>query len=476
MSAEYVTISQRRAKVVARGDVAVVGGGYPGVCAAVAAARAGASVVLLERDGMIGGQAPTIYTFGLDAVLDEEGRQIIKGIPWEIIQKTYALGNSDPVWDSADFGLLAKEGYDRALAPLCRGFANKQEAFLDRNDYRYVCQQLLAEAGVKVLLEAQVTDTIQEGEVISGVVFQAAFEPCAVKAGVVVDTSPQAVVAAAAGKWIAHRVVYTGSHPHVTGVNVKALIKFVLAHPDDVKIHGLEKPTDADLQRRLELAAPMQFTGFRELLSQASKEDSSLSEIGRCDGGVIFFHDSDGNGSYWINAPELYNADLDDPVAFSEKLLGMRRHQWLTHKFFKNHVPGFESSSLGDTHPHIARVLEISKEPGGFTDYDVTWREMETGSSTRPDLIIRIMGHPERGQSKSGWLLPYAALLPQGLEGLLVTGKPACRFIHYHGTCAAVGQAAGVAAALAASKAVTPRELEPAAVREALNNQGVVTQ
>ena len=263
-------------------------------------------------------------------------------------------------------------------------------------------------------------------------------------------------------------------------MDIKALVKYVLEHGDDVKIHSLEEPTEANLQRRLELGVPMQFTGFRELLSQAAKEDSSFSELGLCvggvDGGMLFFHESDGKGSYWINAPELYDIDLDDPVAFSEKLLGMRRHQWLTHKFFKNHVPGFANASLGDTHPHIARVLEISKEPGGFTDYDVTWEEMETDSSTRDDLIIRIMGHPERGQSKSGWLLPYAALLPQGLEGLLVTGKPACRFIHYQGTCAAVGQAAGVAAAVAAHQGVPPRKLDPTAVREALRNQGVVTQ
>ena len=476
MAAEYVEISQRQARVVAESDVLVAGGGYPGVCAAVGAARAGASVVLLERDGLLGGQASAVYTLGLDAVLDERGKQIIKGIPWEIIQKTVALGNSDPVWANVDFALLAKEGYDSGLAALGRSFAWKQHSYVDRHDFRYVCQQLLVEAGVKVILEAPVIDVAREGDLITGVVFQAALAPCAVKGKVIVDTTPHAAVAAAGGRCIAHRELYMGTHPHVAGVDIELLITYVLEHEDDVSIVGIDQLEEADLKRRLELSVPFEFTGFRDALARAATEDPSLTELGRCEGGAIFFYDHERMGNYWINAPQLYNADLDDPVAFSETLLGLRHHQWLTHKFFTKHIPGFARASLSDTHPHIARVLEISKEPGGFTDYDVTWQEMESGQSTREDLIIRVMGHPERGQSKSGWLLPYACLLPRGLEGILVTGKPACRFLHYQGTCAAVGQAAGVAAAVAANQGVPPRKLDPAAVREALRNQGVVTQ
>lgn len=48
----------RAVPVLANVDVVVAGGGFPGVCAAVAAARAGAAVALVERDGMLGGQRP----------------------------------------------------------------------------------------------------------------------------------------------------------------------------------------------------------------------------------------------------------------------------------------------------------------------------------------------------------------------------------------------------------------------------------
>ena len=80
----------REAPVLVQADVVVAGGGFGGVCAAAGAARAGAKVALIERDGLLGGQAAEVYTFGLDAVVDNNGRQIIRGLPWELITRTVA--------------------------------------------------------------------------------------------------------------------------------------------------------------------------------------------------------------------------------------------------------------------------------------------------------------------------------------------------------------------------------------------------
>ena len=57
MQGESHTLPAREVPELAEVDVAIVGGGFPGVCAAVTAARAGAKVALIERDGMLGGQA-----------------------------------------------------------------------------------------------------------------------------------------------------------------------------------------------------------------------------------------------------------------------------------------------------------------------------------------------------------------------------------------------------------------------------------
>ena len=102
MMGETVSFEQ---KVTVRGvsDVLIVGGGFAGVCAAVAASRAGANTALMEQDGNLGGQAASVYTFGLDGFIDYKGNHYAKGIPWEILLETVAQGCSDPMWEKADF-------------------------------------------------------------------------------------------------------------------------------------------------------------------------------------------------------------------------------------------------------------------------------------------------------------------------------------------------------------------------------------
>jgi hypothetical protein len=127
-----------------------------------------------------------------------------------------------------------------------------------------------------------------------------------------------------------------------------------------------------------------------------------------------------------------------------------------------------------DVHPHIARALLRSQEPGEFTEYDIPWEHIERDGGLYEDSIARVMGHPDAGQAPEGFQVPYRSLIPRGLEGLLVTGKPACRFLHYHGTNAAIGQAAGVAAAVAAKDRTPLRALSVKEVQEELRRQGAV--
>jgi len=161
-------------------------------------------------------------------------------------------------------------------------------------------------------------------------------------------------------------------------------------------------------------------------------------------------------------------------MSLSKTIAETRKQQWLTHRLFREYVPGFERAHLMDVHPHIALALLISQEPGEFTEYDVPWKHVEDGGNLYEDAIARVMGHPDKGQSPHGFQVPYRSLIPKGLEGLLVIGKPACRFFHYHGTNAALGQAAGVAAAVAAKDGVPLRELDVHKVQEELERQGAV--
>ena len=297
------TMPQRQAPILAEADVVIVGGGYPGVCAAVGAARAGASVALIERDGMLGGQVAEIYTFGLDGFIDRNGKQFVAGVPWEILRRTLAEGQSDPTWDKIDYERLERDGLEAELGrcglPIESLFVSSN--YVNPGAFRYVLHCLAEEAGVTTFLESPLVDVMRDGNRVTGIVAQGEYGPFALAAQVVQSTDP-----------------------------------------------------------------------------------SDMTE---------------------------------------------------------QHVP---------------------------------WEHMVEGGNVCEDSIARVMGHPDPKKAPQGWQFPYRALVPRSFDGLLLTGKPACRKLHYHGTNAAVGHAAGVAAAVAAQADVQPRDVCVRKVQEELARQGAV--
>ena len=91
MAAGYRRKSEKNIKKI-ECDVLIVGGGTAGVIAALQAARAGCSTVLVENSGQLGG---TITTGGVafPGLFHAWGRQIIGGIGWELVSETVKLGD-----------------------------------------------------------------------------------------------------------------------------------------------------------------------------------------------------------------------------------------------------------------------------------------------------------------------------------------------------------------------------------------------
>lgn len=117
------------------------------------------------------------------------------------------------------------------------------------------------------------------------------------------------------------------------------------------------------------------------------------------------------------------------------------------HRFFVEYIPGFAHARLMDTYSEISRAYHQTFETSGFTEYDITEQEIRSGICKRTDAVVKILGHPVSGQNPDGWYIPLASMIPKTLDHKLVTGKPACRKIHYIASCALTGQAAGAAAA-----------------------------
>ena len=155
-----------------RVEVLVAGGGIAGFCAAVAARRAGARVLLVEELGCLGGNATS---GGVGAFCGETRGQ-------------------GEVFDEIVSYLERLE----AIAPY-RPYQEREARQFDHQVLAYVLGEMAVAAGVEVLLFTQVAAALREGERVGAVVLSNRSGLAAVPAGVVIDATGEACLARAAG-------------------------------------------------------------------------------------------------------------------------------------------------------------------------------------------------------------------------------------------------------------------------------------
>ena len=170
---------RREIPVICETDVLVVGGGCAGVMSALAAARTGTKVTLVERYGCFGG----LWTAGLVLIVlathvetDQGLKKCVRGIGDELLNR-----------------LLKIKGGIINQGPGMRDPTSDPEAT------KYVMAEMLREAGVEILLNSWVTNAVTEGNSIEGILFESKAGCHAVKAKVVVDASGDGDVFGAAG-------------------------------------------------------------------------------------------------------------------------------------------------------------------------------------------------------------------------------------------------------------------------------------
>ena len=178
----------RELRVTASTQVLVVGGGIAGVAAAIAAARNGASVTLLEREYGLGGLA----TLGLIAIYlpldDGLGEQVIYGLGEELLRMSIihgCEGASPKAWlEQSSLEERKKSRFVAQFNPVM--FALEMERELRR-------------LGVTILYGSVAVSVVREGDRIAGVVIENKSGRSVVTCDVCVDCSGDADIANLAG-------------------------------------------------------------------------------------------------------------------------------------------------------------------------------------------------------------------------------------------------------------------------------------
>ncbi len=172
---------RRELPILHETDVLVVGGGSAGVCAAIAAQRAGAKVTLVERYGHFGG----LWTGGLVVLIIghivKGGKQVCQGIGEEMMRRL----------DRLDGAIINR-----------RPGVNPT---VDAEAAKYMMVEMIDEAGVDVFLHCWGVDAIVSGKTVRGVVFESKSGRQAILAKVVVDATGDGDLFAAAGAEFEHR-------------------------------------------------------------------------------------------------------------------------------------------------------------------------------------------------------------------------------------------------------------------------------
>jgi hypothetical protein len=192
--------------IAVQAEVLVCGGGPAGTAAALAAARQGAKVALIERYNHLGGLA----TGGLVLVLPhfvDHGRQIIGGI---------GLETRDTL---VDHGLAAfREGSD--------------SSYFDPEALKWLSVKLCREAGIEVLHHCWLSDAIVEGGRVRGVVFESKSGSAAALADVVVDATGDGDIYAWAGADFEQSHQAIGLPFRVGGIDMDRWMSWVRDNPE----------------------------------------------------------------------------------------------------------------------------------------------------------------------------------------------------------------------------------------------------
>ena len=443
MAETYITEPAQDIKVLTEAEVVVVGGGPGGHSAAVAAARNGAKTVLVERYGHLGGMATGGIVIQIPHMSDGSDEQQIAGLTQEWIDRLDPIGGvlvpRRSEIGSTDEKLVAY--WRRFMGNVNKGRI-EYTAWVDPELLKCVLNDMVEDAGIKLLLHSWGTRAIVEDGVVKGVVFESKSGRQAVMGKVIIDgTGDGDLLPSAGAEWEG------GFDPSLRS-SMLALV-FRIGNGDYQK-----------------------YCDFRE--SNPDKAQSLMNEMTEIAGTRLLPLPSPRNDVMWVNnwIPNLDNLNVEH---LTELEISMRKMMRKGFDFLKKNIPGFENSFILDTASQtgtrggrrVVGEIRISED------------DIKSGKQYQDTIaVIPRMGPPQESPGKYV-NIPYRCLVPVKTEGLLVAGRSfssdgaANNMANLIPHCIAMGQAAGIAAAIAVKEGIQPRQVDYGKLQEKLLDQDV---
>lgn len=413
-------------------DVVVAGSGPAGICAAVAAAREGAKVALVERYGVVGGNLTTGY---VGPILGMVG----KGTMRDELVELLGVPENDMI------GVTGR-AHDFEMAKIR-------------------LMQFVNHPNIDVYLQTTVTDVIKEGDTLKGIIATSGEGQFALLGKVTIDATGDGLVSYLAGA--------TTEKGREDGLMQPVTLEFTIDGVDESK--GVICIGDVDDVR----LGDERFLDYCKRLSLEGEIPERIA--------AVRLHPTTHSGERQVNTTQVNGVDMTRVDHIFKADLELREQILTLMDFFHKHIPGYENCriiSSGTT----TGVRETRRVIG---DYIITAEEMAAGCRFddvivhRAEFIVDIHNPEGSGQAEDHiqycdpYDLPYRCFTPKGVECLYTAGRCISGTHRAHASyrvmsiCMAMGEAVGVAAAMCAQSGTTPRNLNVKQLQNRLTDKGI---
>lgn len=440
-------------------DVIVVGGGISGAMAAIGASRAGAKTLVVEQYGFLGGML-TAAGVGPMMTFHAGDEQVIQGTTGELIDRLEKKGQSPGhIYDTT--------GFTYTVTPF------------DVEGMKMELELMLTEAGGELLYHAMLASVETDGNIITSITICTKAGLSQLRAKVFIDATGDADLAMHAGVECTKGRESDGACQPMTmkmrmmNVDIQEVRDYIKKNPD-------EFPRLEGDVNRIDKASRISIGGFVQSLAK-----------GRAAGDFTFpredilFFEANTRGEVIVNTTRILGYDANDPWSLSVAEMEGRKQALEVDRFLKKYIPGFGNSVLVYTGPQIG--VRSSRQIKGR--YTLTGMDIHSRKSF-PDTIAHT-GYPVDIHSPDGegtahvkpeWgtfcNIPYRCLVNEQVGNLITVGR--CISVDFEAqaavrttpTMGAVGQAGGIASALAVRDGIRIGDLDFEQLREELRHQG----
>ncbi len=412
-------------------DVAVIGGGPSGVCAAVSAARNGAKVILIESTGCLGGMATSAMVGPFMTSYDRDRKaKTVSGLFDEIVSRLekYSAAISPDKVEAPSLYTSFIERYHHHVTPFNSFFL------------QIVLDEMVKDAGVEVLCYTSFADCITENGQIKSALLTAPEGMIAISAKVFVDCTGIAALADKAGA-----ITYKGEEN--SGVPQPGTLMF--------EVDGV------DSEKYAKYAARPEYPVKAFMLPSKNK----------CK----------------VNHYHVFSVDAANAKSLTTAHQEARYQVLKAFAVLKDKTPGFENADISS----VASVLGVRESRHVECEYKITVEDVSLG--TKFDDRIAVYGYGmdvhKRSAAESGnfkievanrYYIPFRSLLPKNTTNLLVAGKTlSCQSQAVGGmrcmpAAMAIGQAAGMAAAISVNKDLSLRKIDVKELQQGLKDAGAI--